>query len=116
MAQALHEKLYTYGLYSSYLLYGLVSLGLWSSGSYVITTLDFALTMYISIFLIYSFNPYNRNQVSEFGRGIAFSAGILLLLTKVLTRLTKYINIDKNKEEVHADLDFAYDILSHVAK
>jgi hypothetical protein len=95
MGKALHEKLYTYGLWSSYLIFAVTSLGLWSSGTQVLSKLEFLLNVYIALFLIYQFNPYNKTHVSDFGRGIAFSAGILLLLTK---SLKGYISNLQNKE------------------
>lgn len=82
MAKPFHQTLYTYGLWSSYFIFALTTLGLWSFGDEILTKLEFILNIYIALFLIYSFNPYNKKPVDEFGRGIAFSAGILLLLTK----------------------------------
>lgn len=79
-----HEDLYTYGLYTSYIVFALTSLGLWSAGSDLLSKLDFALNLYVAAFLIYNFNPYSTKPVSQFGRGIAFSAGVLILLTKGL--------------------------------
>lgn len=95
MGLALHEKLYKYGLLSSYLIFGLTTLGLWSSGKEVLSKLEFLLNVYIALFLIYQFNPYNKKRVSEFGRGIAFSAGVLLLLTKGIKGL---VNKIQNRE------------------
>lgn len=89
-----HEKLYTYGLWSSYVIFALSALGLWSYGTEILTKLKFGLSIYIAIFLIYNFNPYVNKAVSEFARGIAFSAGILLLLT---TGAAKYMEIVKQK-------------------
>jgi hypothetical protein len=89
-----HERLYTYGLWSSYILFALTAFGLWNDGEAVLSKLEFGLGIYISLFLIYNFNPYNDKKVDEFGRGIAFSAGILLLLTK---GLSKYLNDIKQR-------------------
>jgi hypothetical protein len=95
MGLALHEKLYKYGLLASYLIFGLTTLGLWSSGKEVLSKLEFLLNVYIALFLIYQFNPYNKKRVSEFGRGIAFSAGVLLLLTK---GIKGFVNKIQNRE------------------
>lgn len=84
--QPLHERLYTYGLWTSWILFGVTTLGLWGAGAEILSRLEFALGIYIAIFLIYNFNPYNDKKMDEFGRGIAFSAGILLLLTKGLSK------------------------------
>jgi len=96
MGLAFHEKLYTYGLWASYVIFGLTTLGLWSTGTEVLPKLEFLLTIYIALFLIYNFNPYKKQKpLSGFGRGIAFSAGILILLTK---GVKKYLTELENKE------------------
>lgn len=110
MVEPLHQRLYTYGLYTSYVLYAVVSLGLWSSGTEIVSSLDYLLNLYISIFLIYNFNPYRKKRVSEFGRGIAFSAGVLLLITKVIDRLSFFHAKEKDRSEVHALADFFTDL------
>lgn len=110
MVEPLHQRLYTYGLYTSYVLYAIVSLGLWKSGTEVISSLNYLLNLYISIFLIYNFNPYRNKRVSEFGRGIAFSAGVLLLITKVIDRFSFFQAKDKDSEKAHAFADFLTDL------
>jgi len=111
MVEALHERLYTYGLYTSYVLYAFVALGLWSSGNRTLDTLEFLLNLYISLFLIYNFNPYRKRRVSQFGRGIAFSGGILLLLTKVIDHFDFFQEKDKDAGETHTFLDFLSDLI-----
>lgn len=102
-----HEKFYKYGLWSSYIIFILSAVGLWSYGTNILTKLKLGLSIYISLFLIYNFNPYinKRTTISEFGRGIAFSAGILLLLT---TGFSKYVEIIKQKglEKTNSIMDY----------
>lgn len=111
MVEPLHQRLYTYGLYTSYVLYALVSLGLWSSGSEIISKLELLLNIYISLFLIYNFNPYRKQRVSQFGRGIAFSGGILLLLTKVIDHFNFFQEKEKDSGEAHTFFDFLSDLV-----
>lgn len=113
MVQALHERLYTYGLYSSYIIYGLVWFGLWGTGNVILERLDLALNVYIALFLVYNFNPYNKKRVSEFGRGIAFSAGVLLLLTKVVGQFLKKTG---EQDQIHAVTEFLYDFAGKIIK
>ena len=102
-----HEDLYTYGLYTSYVLFALTSLGLWTAGADLLSKLDFALNFYVAVFLIYNFNPYSTKRVSQFGRGIAFSAGVLLLLTK---GLVSFITPEQGAKE-HSISEIVYDMV-----
>jgi hypothetical protein len=72
--------------------------------------LDYLLNLYISIFLIYNFNPYRKKRVSEFGRGIAFSAGALLLITKIIDRFNFFQSKEKDRGEGHAFADLLDDL------
>ena len=47
-----HERLYTYGLWSSYILFALTAFGLWNDGEAVLSKLEFGLGIYISLFLL----------------------------------------------------------------
>ena len=91
MKLAFHEQLYTYGRLTSYFVFILVSLGLWKAGQPILDKMQFVLSLYIALFLVYSFNPYTKKRVSEFGRGIAFSAGVLMLLTHSMAGILKYV-------------------------
>ena len=51
--------------------------------------LDKAYVIFISLALIYFFNPLYKKQPNEFHKKIAFSAGILLLFTSSLSAIIK---------------------------
>lgn len=103
----LHERLYVYGLWLSYLLFGLTTLGLWDASSNLLTKIELVLHIYIAVFLIYNFNPFIKKNIDDFGRNIAFSAGILLLLTK---GVIKFFDHTSERDVKYAS-ELLYDIV-----
>lgn len=49
--------------------------------------------IFVGIVLIYYFNPYNKEKLNEFHKKIAFSAGILIILTTSISALIKEVPI-----------------------
>ena len=43
--------------------------------------------IFVGIVLIYYFNPYHKEKLNEFHKKIAFSAGILIILTTSISAL-----------------------------
>lgn len=102
-----HERLYKYGLWTSYVLFALTTFGLWSAGLEILSKLELLLSFYIALFLIYNFNPYTVKPVKEFARGIAFSAGILLLITKISTK----VFTQQKREDTRQVSEILYDVI-----
>ena len=81
----LQEKLFYVSVILSYLLYGLTLFGLYKKAPKYLYTLNMAMRIYVSLFLIIRFNPYVKNSFTEFDRKIAYTSGIFLLLTTTAT-------------------------------
>ena len=47
-------------------------------------TIDFYIRIYICIFLLWRFNPFQKIKFNELDRHIAFSAGLVILTTTIL--------------------------------
>jgi hypothetical protein len=104
-----HKKLFKYGLYLSYTLtffYIVIIIGLGLSSSTNIdnlipkwiSTLKTFQTFYISLFLIWNFNPFNNKNKNkndeDFNRNVAFHAGLFLLTsTSLVTIIEKYFEV-----------------------
>lgn len=87
------ERVFYIAVSISYILYGLTLFGLYKKAPGYLYTLNMAMRMYVSLFLILRFNPYVINTFTDFDRKIAYTSGIFLLLTTTLTDiLMKYIN------------------------
>lgn len=115
MALAFHQKLYKYGLWTSYILFILTFLGLWSYGSIWLSTIELALNVYIALFLIYNFNPYTKHKMDDFGREIAFSAGVLLLVTKGVTHILGRLS-DTGRESTREVSEALYEVVDVLGK
>ena len=96
-----HQKCYIYGLYASYILYTLLLIGTVFkvnynnifhinigknyniTPSYLLNLLKIFIGYYISIVLIWNFNPFRKliDVNTEFNRRIIFDAGIYLLMS-----------------------------------
>jgi len=78
--------------YASLALYIIIALGLSASAPEYLTVLQYYLKLYISIFLIWRFNPFRRVKFTKLDATIAFNAGVFLLSTLVIGYLSTNIN------------------------
>ena len=115
MALAFHQRMYKYGLWTSYILFIVTFLGLWTQGEVWLSTIEIALNAYIALFLIYNFNPFTRHKMDEFSREIAFSAGILLLVTKGVTHILGVMG-EKGRERTRETSEFVYEVVDVFGK
>jgi hypothetical protein len=82
---------------TSYLLYILFAVGLFSSAPQYIEKLDYYVKIYISLFLLWRFNPFRDLKFTDLDRKIAFSAGIFLFTTSTVNQiLMKYLSNAEN--------------------
>jgi hypothetical protein len=78
---------FNYVIIISYILYFVIALGLFSNAPHYLETLQYWIKIYISIFLIYRFNFFNKVKFSELDRKVAFSAGLFLLSTTIFGQI-----------------------------
>lgn len=71
-----HNKWFNILLYSTYLLYGVVLLGLSSSAPKYLEILNFIFQLYVAIILILRFRNRSKN---DFDGKIGYNGGLLLL-------------------------------------
>lgn len=82
-----HEKLFIYGLYASYFLYTIILLGLSATAPKYLSTLRSFLKIYVSVFLLWRFNPYRNELMTKFDKRVVFSCALFLLTTTTITQL-----------------------------
>ena len=74
----------------SFVLYFAISIGLSSNAPEYLGTLQNYTKLYVSLFLIWRFNPFRRVRFTELDGKIAFSAGIFLLTTTAFEGILYY--------------------------
>ena len=87
--------------YITTILYIIIALGLSASAPEYLDYLNSFIKIYVSLFLIYRFNPFRRVRFTGLDAKISFSAGVFLLATTAmasvlknyLSELKEYINI-----------------------
>lgn len=76
-------------LYITYILYIAIALGISANAPEYLDTLQYYMKLYISLFLIYRFNPFRRVKFNGLDAKIAFSSGIALFATSLLNGVLK---------------------------
>ncbi len=87
------ERLFDFTLYLTYLLYILIALGLSANAPNYLSTLDYYVRIYVSLFLIFRFNPFRNVEFTELDKKIAFSAGVFVLATTALNKVFDFFKI-----------------------
>ena len=73
----------------TWILYFLILLGLTATAPEYLDDLNYYVEIYVSLFLIYRFNPFRQTKYTELDVKITFAAGIFLLLTTTIGSLIK---------------------------
>ena len=91
------NKLFTIVITISWILYIAIVTGISINAPKYLDVFHYYVKIYISLFLIWRFNPFTRVTFTELDRKIAFSAGIFLFTTTSFNLiLTNYTTKIKN--------------------
>jgi hypothetical protein len=91
------DMVFDYVTFFTYFLYVVVALGLSASAPQYLDDLLFYTKLYVSVFLIYRFNPFRRTKFTPLDAKIAYNAGIFLLVTIAINSVLKsYIDLFKS--------------------
>ena len=74
----------------TWILYIIIALGISVNAPQYLDTLQFYVKIYVSLFLIWRFNPFRRVKVNQLDVKIALSAGIFLLGTTIVGKILTY--------------------------
>ena len=78
------ETVFTYTVLLLNIAYAGLALGLLSKKPDVLDKIDYALQVFISVFLVWRFNPLFPAKFTEFDRKVVFSAGTLLFTITIV--------------------------------
>lgn len=106
----LQEIVFNYVIIITYILYFLIFVGLSSSAPEYLNDLQNYTKIYVSLFLIFRFNPFREIEFTKLDAKIAFSAGLFLLTTTALQNIfIKFfkkvnpdlvLNLENNEEKL----------------
>jgi hypothetical protein len=74
-------------IYVTWALYILIVLGLSANAPQYLDDLQYYVKIYVSLFLIYRFNPFRRVKFTQLDAKIAFSAGLFLFTTTAINQI-----------------------------
>ena len=98
--QKLHHNLFYFLVYASYVLYVLSLLKLVPGLDKYSLKIHYGLIVYISLFLLYEFNPFRKTVFTNFHKEIVFHSGLILFGTTALaTYFFSYVRTHKKKIE-----------------
>jgi len=85
-------------IFLSYSLYILFAIGIIKNAPEYLDSLDYYVKIYISLFLLWRFNPFRKVTFTDLDRKIVFSAGLFLFSTTAINKiLTIYLDDAKYK-------------------
>jgi cytochrome c biogenesis protein CcdA len=77
----------------SYITYGLLMIGFLNTSPKYLEYLNYGVKIYVSLFLLWRFNMFQKVRFSELDRKIAFSAGMFLITTTAIDTIIRgYLN------------------------
>ena len=80
----LQNKIFDAVLFITYILYIAIALGISANAPEYLDELQYYIKLYISLFLIYRFNPFRRVKFTGLDAKIAFNAGWFLFATTIV--------------------------------
>ena len=81
------EKFFDIITIITYVLYFFIIFGLSAKAPLYLTNLNSYLTIYISLFLLYRFNPFRHVEFTNLDKNIVFTAGLFLFTTTIINAL-----------------------------
>jgi hypothetical protein len=73
------ERIFDFTFLIIYILYFVIALGLSAKAPKYLSFLDYYVKIYVSLFLIWRFNPLRNVKFTSLDKKIAFNAGIFVL-------------------------------------
>lgn len=80
-----YATIYNYGKYLTYVLYGVIILGLWGSASQYLSAVEYFFQIFVGLVLVYVNNPFTKHRYTSIDKDIAFSAGVFLLTSTTIS-------------------------------
>ena len=79
ISHKVQENIFDFAFVIIYILYFLIALGLSATAPKYLSFLDYYVKIYVSLFLIWRFNPFRNVKFRSLDKKIAFNAGLFVL-------------------------------------
>ena len=79
ISHRVQEHIFDFTFVIIYFLYFLIALGLSATAPKYLSFLDYYVKIYVSLFLIWRFNPFRSVKFKSLDKKIAFNAGLFIL-------------------------------------
>lgn len=79
ISHKVQEHIFDFTFVIIYFLYFLIALGLSATAPKYLSFLDYYVKIYVSLFLIWRFNPFRNVRFKPLDKKIAFNAGLFVL-------------------------------------
>jgi hypothetical protein len=98
ISHKVQEHIFDFTFIIIYVLYFLIALGLSATAPKYLSFLDYYVKIYVSLFLIWRFNPFRNVNFKPLDKKIAFNAGLFVLFatTSINQILIDYLKELKN--------------------
>jgi hypothetical protein len=84
------NRLFDFFIYFSWIFYFLILIGVSQNAPKYLEIMEFYVKIYISLFLIYRFNPFRKKiEFNDLDRKIAYSSGLFLFTTTAIYQILK---------------------------
>ena len=79
ISHKVQEHIFDFTFVIIYILYFLIALGLSATAPKYLSFLDYYVKIYVSLFLIWRFNPFRDVKFTSLDKKIAYNAGLFIL-------------------------------------
>lgn len=86
------ERIFLLMTYASYLLYFFIYFNVWNKAPDYLSDTRYFLQLYVSLLLVYFFNPFSKQIYNKFHKRLAFSAGVMLLTSLSFEKLLEKVS------------------------
>ena len=87
----LYQRIFLWATYFIYLMYFFVYFRIWKEAPIYLDDAEYYFKLYISLLLLYFFNPFYNLKMNKFHKRVAFSAGFFLITTTSFEALLEHL-------------------------
>jgi hypothetical protein len=93
ISHKVQEHIFDFTFLIMYFLYFLIALGLSATAPKYLSFLDYYVKIYVSLFLIWRFNPFRNSKFTSLDKKIVFTSGLFVLFatTSITEVLISYL-------------------------